>query len=632
MIPIRSPLAVLAFLTASSALLIGCGAIPSQITSTGLGQTLQGQVHGGSQAVTNSHIYLFAAGTSGYGGPSQSLLNPTFPGVSTDATGAYVTTDANGSFQITGAYSCTPGSQVYILATGGNPGLAPGVINPALKLMTALGQCPSSGTLARSIPAINVTEVSTVAAVYALAGFMTDATHLSSSGSPLAATGIANAFLNVSLLADPGTGAARSITPFANGVAPASTIDTLANLISSCVNSTGNSPTCNTLFTNAKGLDGSIPADTVSALINIAHNPSANVAALFTLANANPPYQPSLGAAPNDWTIAVTFYSDTMPGPYYPAIDAAGNAWIPSYPINTVNELTSYGAPISGFSGFTGNSLNQPYAIAIDAAQSAWIANYAYASTAYASHFDANGASLGTTGCTNNCTAVAVDSNQHIWTAGSTGVTTVFYSKLPLGQFTVPTFASGLAIDSTGNGWIVGSNRTLNKLTLPGTVTSFGETVTSTTTNDLINIAIDSNDNIWFTSGKNNAIGHTDATGKLISPTTGYTGGGLTYPAQLAIDGSNRIWVANRDANSISAFHNDGTPITPSTGYKPSGQDPLDPSVVGHTGLQSPHGLAIDGSGNVWVTNFTSNSVTVFLGLATPVVTPISPTTHGQRP
>ena len=629
---IRHHLAALALLPVGSALLAGCGAMPSQINSTAIGQEIHGRVHGGNQPITNTHIYLFAAGTSADGGPSTSLLNPTYPGVSSDATGAYIPTDSNGNFHIGGAYTCTPGQQIYVLASGGNPGLAPGITNPALKLMSALGQCPSSGTLANTVPTIDITEVSTVAAVYALAGYMTDATHVSSSGSSLSATGIANAFFNVYLLVDPSTGTARSVTPTANGVPPQATINTLANLLTSCVNSTGNSSTCATLFSNAKGLDGSIPADTITAALNIAHNPSANVPALFTLANANPPFQPSLAAAPNDWTLAITFYSDTMAGPYYPAFDAAGDLWVPSYASNTVTEFNSYGAPISGSSGFSGNELNQPYSIAIDSAQTVWVANYAYSGTAKLSHFSDSGSSLNNTPCGTHCSAVALDTGQNLWIAGSTGVTATHYSTLPLGQFAVTNFASGLAIDSTGRGWIVGLNHNLYRLTLPSTVATFAQTATTTIPNDLNQIAIDSADNIWFTSGKGNAIGRADSTGKAISPAGGYKGGGLNYPAQLAIDGSNRVFVANRDGNSISAFNNDGTPISPSTGYKPSSQTPIDPSVIGHTGLQSPHGLAIDPSGNVWVTNFTANSVTVFLGLATPVVTPISPTTHGHRP
>ncbi len=77
--------------------------------------------------------------------------------------------------------------------------------------------------------------------------------------------------------------------------------------------------------------------------------------------------------------------------------------------------------------------------------------------------------------------------------------------------------------------------------------------------------------------------------------------------------------MANRDGNSLSAFTNTGAPISPSTGYQAAG-------------LNGPRGLAIDPSGNVWLTNFTYNSITEFIGVATPATTPISTTTHGQRP
>jgi len=41
-------------------------------------------------------------------------------------------------------------------------------------------------------------------------------------------------------------------------------------------------------------------------------------------------------------------------------------------------------------------------------------------------------------------------------------------------------------------------------------------------------------------------------------------------------------------------------------------------------GLNQPMQIAIDGSGNAWITNFQGNSVTEMIGLATPVVTPIT--------
>ena len=182
----------LTLLAGGIALLIaGCGALPSQlpISPPSAGESITGHVHGGQQSVSGSHIYLYAAGTGGYGGPSVSLLNPTAPGVATDANGSYVTTDSAGNFSLNGTYSCSPGQQVYILARGGNPGLAAGTNNSTIALISALGNCPNAGNLAATVPVVTINEVSTIASVYALAGFMTDPTHLSSSGTQLARAG-----------------------------------------------------------------------------------------------------------------------------------------------------------------------------------------------------------------------------------------------------------------------------------------------------------------------------------------------------------------------------------------------------------------------------------------------------------
>jgi hypothetical protein len=49
-----------------------------------------------------------------------------------------------------------------------------------------------------------------------------------------------------------------------------------------------------------------VPNETASAAINIAHNPRTNIAALYGLQPAlDAPFQPQLGAAPDDFTITV---------------------------------------------------------------------------------------------------------------------------------------------------------------------------------------------------------------------------------------------------------------------------------------------------------------------------------------
>ena len=64
-------------------------------------------------------VYLLAANTTGYGQPSVSLLRATSTGYASSL-GAYVPTAADGSFTISGDYSCTPNTQVYLYSLGGS--------------------------------------------------------------------------------------------------------------------------------------------------------------------------------------------------------------------------------------------------------------------------------------------------------------------------------------------------------------------------------------------------------------------------------------------------------------------------------------------------------------------------------
>jgi hypothetical protein len=173
--------------------------------------------------------------------------------------------------------------------------------------MTAVGKCPASGTLQAVVPFIFINEVTTVASVYALAGFMTDLAHVSSSGTPLAQAGIAQAFATVNNLVNIATGTALAVTPAGNGTVPQTEINSLANILASCVNSNGaSSPPCTTLFANAQS-GSTAPTDTVTAALYIAQNPGANISNLFAIPLPTSPFQPSLSIAPNDFTIALNF-------------------------------------------------------------------------------------------------------------------------------------------------------------------------------------------------------------------------------------------------------------------------------------------------------------------------------------
>src|SRR6267154_2651060 len=192
-----------------------------------------GSVHHANTPIAGARVYLLAANTTGYGNTSVSLLNPALTGAS-DAIGAYVTTAADGSFSMKGDYACAPNSQVYVYALGGNSGSGD---NNASGVLTVLGSCPSTGNFS-SAASVVINEVSTVAAANAMAGFATDATHVSSSGTALAQIGISNAFANAANISD-FSGVALSTTPAGNGAVPHKQINTLANLLAACVGSTG---------------------------------------------------------------------------------------------------------------------------------------------------------------------------------------------------------------------------------------------------------------------------------------------------------------------------------------------------------------------------------------------------------
>ena len=163
-----------------------------QVPSEVRGEGIQGHVRGGQQPVSSATIQLYAAGASGPGAGAMDLLAPN------DAM-----TNAAGFVNITGDYTCpSTTTQVYLIARGGNPGLAQGESNPALVMMAALGDCSalSSATI------IEVNEVTTAAATWALAQLMGAGAMVGASATN--ATGLANAFAVAANLADTSTGLA----------------------------------------------------------------------------------------------------------------------------------------------------------------------------------------------------------------------------------------------------------------------------------------------------------------------------------------------------------------------------------------------------------------------------------------
>lgn len=272
-----------------SLLPLGCGngSAPSTWHSEPAGQVLKGKVFGGQQPVIGSQVYLYAAGTSTSG--SRSMLN----------TPGYVLSASDGTFSITNDYTCQAGDQVYLLALGGDAG---GGSNTAIGLMAAVGPCSSL----TSSTYITINEVTTVATAYALSNFITSPTAVGAD--PVGSNPVAAAFSNVKALVDVSSGIApASIT--GSGIVPQTTLNSLANSIAGCINSTVTASTCANLFSyTGTATNG----NTAQAAINIAHAPATHAADIFDLGTSKPPFEPALSTAPATWAINVLFPADVL--------------------------------------------------------------------------------------------------------------------------------------------------------------------------------------------------------------------------------------------------------------------------------------------------------------------------------
>ena len=616
-------LLLLILLFFSAGLIAGCGGTAATSTSSAPGVTLQGTVNGGQQPVTGAKVYLYAAGSTGYGSAARSLLNTATPGVIADGSGnGYVATDSSGNFKITGDWSCAHGTdQVYVLAIHGNPGLADGANNTALALMAALGTCDS---LVATYPFIVIDEVTTVASVWALRPFMTDATHIGASSTN--AAGLSNAFTQVPNIVNIATGQALAKTPAGNGTAPQSKMDTLADILAPCVNSASETSTaCGSLFSAATPSGNTLAADTIAAALYIAQNPGHAVSALFGLPAASAPFQPKLGSAPNDWMLFITLSGGGLNGPTSPGVDGSGNLWVANY-YGVASAFSPLGEPLTP-AGYAGGGLNESFGMAIDTSNNIWLANEQSSGVngnlGSITKLNSGGQPLsGSSGYGAGGIyfpiGVTADPNGNMWIVdyGDSKVTLLNSSGASLSGAagwggTSLDFPVALAVDSSHNAWV--ANQSANTITK---ISANGSTTTVITCCDgASGIATDQSNNVWVANYYGDSISEVGNSGTVLL--NGITGGGVLHPQGIAVDGAGTVWVANYRGNSISEISgasstSPGTFLSPAIGF---GTDAT---------LLEPYGLALDASGNAWVSNFGKNTITLFFGIATPIKTPFA--------
>jgi streptogramin lyase len=552
------------------------------------------------QPVSGAAVQLYAAGNSGNGSAPTALL------------ATAVTSGADGTFTIPGGYTC-PSAQtpVFLISKGGAAGS--GSANASLWLMAALGPCGS--VAAGSSFVLN--EVTTAASVWSLASFMSSGGKVGASCTNTA--GLNNAFLTANNLVNVNTGASPGEGVPATLTVPESKLNTLANALASCTRSSGGS-SCSGLFTAATA-GSTTPSNTVDAALNIARAPGSNMAAIYTLASANPVYAPALPAAPPDLMLHNTVDGGGMASPASVGVAASGNVWVSSY-FNTVSEFSPAGATEFP-SGITGNGINQSYGMALDAAGNAWIANEQTdpnSGSGDVAELSSTGSAVETNltaGGINYPIAVAADSNGNIWFAdyGDSKVTVLddssgsaVSSSDGWGGTTLE-FPVALAVDASHNAWVA-NQAGITKISADGSqVTNY-----NCNCDGASGVAVDQGGNVWVANYYGNSISAVNSCGTV--ELSAVTGGGVDHPQGIAVDGGGTVWVTNFLANSLSEISGESS-SAPGSFLSPSNGFGADASIL------QPYGMAIDASGNIWVSNFGNSTLTQFIGVATPVKTPM---------
>jgi len=660
-------------LIASMLMFAGCGGGGSGSIGGGnapsIKHHLHGEMNGGQNPVSGATVTLYAAGDGGYGSAASVL--------------ASTSTDSNGNWNIASFTCPTPNCfspETYLVATGGNSGSGP---NSAIALMAALGPCDHIQTSTTVI----INELTTIAAQWALQQFAeSSGKNISAPTSNAGGLSNAYATVSnlddvsssdLSVSGDP-SGFLPTAAQCGAGSPPANCdglerLNTLADIIAACVNSSGATSTaCKTLFCDAtpgriftggvctfppmstdpladtmpmcptisgrtQTICEPIPTDTLAASHLIAQNPTNNVAGLFALATPNSPFEPSLAGTPDGWEIALNFApSGAMFNfPVSLALDGSGNVFVVNDTfLGSVSELTVATGYTTGLN-FTpsGAMFNLPVSLALDGSGNVFVANQGNSVS------ELTAASSYTTGL--NFTpaganfdipfALALDGSGNVLVANFSGSSvseltesSSYGTGLNFNNSTGAVFTNpiSLALDVSGNVFV--ANRSGNSVSELTAASSYATGLNFKPSDAMFDapysLTLDGSGNVFVANLFGNSVSELTA-GSYATSGSNFAPSGAMFdvPISIALDGSGNIFLANC-GTTCSGTGNSGSvsELTKSSSYGTG----LNFAASGAT-FSEPEGLALDGSGNIFVANGEGDSVTQLIGLATPVVTPV---------
>ena len=265
----------------------------------------------------------------------------------------------------------------------------------------------------------------------------------------------------------------------------------------------------------------------------------------------------------------VSTFVNSLSLPIGIAFDSSGNLFVANTWGNSINKITSDGS----ISTFINAGLNSPTGLVFDKAGNLYTTNSNY----YRQY--------------NSGSIVKITS--------SGTMTTLVGSRI--------NSPGPIAVDTSGNLYVInyafgGGNNFVYKVNSKGVVHPF----VSTGLNNPQGIVCDVSGNVYIanagTTGSNSILKVTS--NGVVSP---YGGQGINYPSALAINKNGSLYVAGLDANGNSCIS-----IISSTGdiYSYVNLWIYEDSTSVATSKESQMGLALDNAANLYISNYSNNSIT----------------------